>query len=84
MARRNETKWVSGALSPLVKRPGREADYSPPSTADVKNTRKYLSTPTHVFMAWCLVKYRIHLHGGVVKHRGNIYLYIMAILTALM
>jgi len=36
MARRNETKWVSGALSPLVKRPGREADRLPPSGAEVK------------------------------------------------
>jgi hypothetical protein len=27
----------TGALSPGVKRPGREADHSPPSSADVKN-----------------------------------------------
>jgi hypothetical protein len=30
-------QWVRGALSPMVKRPGREADQSPPSTAEVKN-----------------------------------------------
>jgi hypothetical protein len=30
-------QWVPGALSLGVKRPGREADYSPPSSAEVKN-----------------------------------------------
>jgi hypothetical protein len=30
-------QWVRGALSPGVKRPGREADHSPPSSAEVKN-----------------------------------------------
>jgi hypothetical protein len=30
-------KWVPGALSHGVKRQGREADHSPPSSADVKN-----------------------------------------------
>jgi hypothetical protein len=34
-----------GALSPGVKRPGREPDYSPPSSAEVKNLRTYTSTP---------------------------------------
>jgi hypothetical protein len=29
-------QWVPGALSLGVKRPGREADYSPPSSAEVK------------------------------------------------
>jgi hypothetical protein len=29
-------KWVSGALSPGIKQQGRESDYSPPSTAEVK------------------------------------------------
>jgi hypothetical protein len=29
-------RWVRGALSLGVKRPGREADYSPPSSAEVK------------------------------------------------
>jgi hypothetical protein len=29
-------QWVSGVLSLGVKRPGREADHSPPSTAEVK------------------------------------------------
>jgi hypothetical protein len=30
-------KWIPGAPSPGVKRPGREADHSPPSSAKVKN-----------------------------------------------
>jgi hypothetical protein len=29
-------KWVGGAPSPGVKRPGREADHSPPTSAKVK------------------------------------------------
>jgi hypothetical protein len=29
--------WVSGTLTPEVKRPGREADHSPPSSAEVHN-----------------------------------------------
>jgi hypothetical protein len=34
-----------------VKRPGREADYSPPTDAEVKKTWVYISTPPYVFMA---------------------------------
>jgi hypothetical protein len=51
-------QWVPGALSLGVKRPGREADHSPPSSAEVKNAWSYTSTPQYVFMAWCLVKHR--------------------------
>jgi hypothetical protein len=46
-----------GALSLGVKRPGREADHSRPSSAEVKNTWSYTSTPRYVFMTWCLVKH---------------------------
>jgi hypothetical protein len=38
-------QWVPGALSLGVKRPGREADQSPPSSAEVKNMWSYTSTP---------------------------------------
>jgi hypothetical protein len=31
-------QWVLGALSPGVKRSGREADHSPPTSAEVKKT----------------------------------------------
>jgi hypothetical protein len=30
-------QWALGALSPRVKRLGREADHSPPTSAEVKN-----------------------------------------------
>jgi hypothetical protein len=46
--------WVPGALSLGVKRPGREANHSPPSSAEVKNVWTYTSTPPYAFMAWCL------------------------------
>jgi hypothetical protein len=39
-----------GALSPGVKRQGREADQSPPASAEVKKMW-YTSTPPHAFMA---------------------------------
>jgi hypothetical protein len=51
-------QWVPGAVSLGVKRLGREADHSPPSSADVKNAWSYTFTPQYVFMAWCLVKHR--------------------------
>jgi hypothetical protein len=41
-----------GGLFPLgVKRPGSEADHSPPSSTEVKNAWSYTSTPQHVFIA---------------------------------
>jgi hypothetical protein len=40
------TKWVPG-----VKRQGREADHSPPTSAEVKKVWIYTSTPLYVFMA---------------------------------
>jgi hypothetical protein len=52
-------QWVPWeALSLGVKRLGREADHSPPSTAEVKNAWNYTSTPQYVFMVWCLFKHR--------------------------
>jgi hypothetical protein len=47
-------QWVPGALSLGVKRPGSEADHSPPSSAEVKNEWSYTSTPP------------IRLHGVVL------------------
>jgi hypothetical protein len=38
-------------LSPGVKRPGREAEYSSPGSAEVENMWIYISTPPYVFMA---------------------------------
>jgi hypothetical protein len=48
-------QWVPGDFSPGLKLPGREADHSPTTSAQVKNTWMYTSTPQQVFMAWCLV-----------------------------
>jgi hypothetical protein len=47
-------QWVSRSLSSGLKRPGREADHSPPSTAEVKNGAAYLHYP-------------IGLHGMVLN-----------------
>jgi hypothetical protein len=41
----------TGALSPGVKRPGREADRSSPISAEIKKMWIYASTPPYVFMA---------------------------------
>jgi hypothetical protein len=46
----------SGALSPGIKWPGCEADSSPSSSAKVKKTWFFTSTPPYVFMAWCLME----------------------------
>jgi hypothetical protein len=60
-----------GDLFARVKRPTREDDHSPPSSADIKNTRSYIFTPAYV-MSWCLIKNRIRLHVEVInKHRDN-------------
>jgi hypothetical protein len=48
-------QWVPGALSLVVKRPGSEADHSPPSSAEVKKSVElYLYSP-------------IRLHGVVLS-----------------
>jgi hypothetical protein len=51
-------QWIPRVLSLGVKRPEREDDHSPPSSAEVKNAWSYTSTPQYVFMVWCLVKHR--------------------------
>jgi hypothetical protein len=58
--------WTHPASYPMgiggsytgLKRPGSEADHSPPSRAEVKNTWSYNSTPPYTFTEWCLVKHR--------------------------
>jgi hypothetical protein len=52
------SQWISGALSLGVKRPGRELDHSPASSAEVKNAWSYIPLPQYSFMAWCSVKHR--------------------------
>jgi hypothetical protein len=43
--------WLPGAISPGLKRPGGEADHSPPTSAKVKKMWIYTSTPPYAFMA---------------------------------
>jgi hypothetical protein len=50
------TQWAPGALSLRVKRPGREADDSAQSSAEVKNAWNYTSASQYAFMAWYSVK----------------------------
>jgi hypothetical protein len=46
-------QWVPSAFSPEVKRPGREAENSPPVNAEVKKIWIYTSIPQYSFMAQC-------------------------------
>jgi hypothetical protein len=48
-------QWVPGTFSRGVKRPGREAHHSPPSSAEIKNPWIFTSTPP------------IRLHGVVLS-----------------
>ena len=42
--------WVPGAMPSRVKRPGRQFDHSPPSSAEVKNEWSHTSTSTRAFV----------------------------------
>jgi hypothetical protein len=44
-----------GALSLVVKRQGREADHSSPTSDEVKKTWIYTSTPQYIFVPQCVV-----------------------------
>jgi hypothetical protein len=60
-------QWVSGSLSLGVKRPGREADHSPPSSTEVKERKElYFHSPN--MPTWR----GAHLR----KAQGQIYLYL--------
>jgi hypothetical protein len=69
-------QWVPRALAPRVKRPGHEADRSPPSSAEVKNAWSYTCTTTCAFMAWCLVKHRILVHSLVLSWAQGLHLFL--------
>jgi hypothetical protein len=43
---------------PGVKLPGREADHTPPFSAEVKNAFSYTSTPQYFFVTWCVTKHK--------------------------
>jgi hypothetical protein len=70
-------QWLPRVLSRGVKRPGREADHSPPSNAEVKNTWRYTYTSPYGFMVSCLIKhsdvtyyyyYRLQTNCRMVAH----------------
>jgi hypothetical protein len=60
-------QWVPWTLSPDIKRPEREDDLPPSCNAEDKNARSYSSNPPYIFMAWCLIKHRIRLHGVLLS-----------------
>jgi hypothetical protein len=43
-------QWIPGALSKVVKRPWREADHSPPGSAEVQKIWIYKSTTPYAFV----------------------------------
>jgi hypothetical protein len=45
----------TGDSFPGGKWQGREADHSPPTTAEIKKMWIYTSTPPYAFMAYCLI-----------------------------
>jgi hypothetical protein len=65
-------QWVPGSLSLEVKRSGREADHSPPSSAEVKNAWSYTSTPPirlhGVMFSWAQEK--LYLYNAVKAYGG--------------
>jgi hypothetical protein len=64
------TEWVTLPLSPGIKRLGREADHVPPTSADVKKTWIYTSTPPYVFMTWYLATLRFSASNKRFCHVG--------------
>jgi hypothetical protein len=67
-------QWVPGALFLGLKSSRREADHSPPSSAEVKNAWSYISTPQYVFIVWFLVKQRdifTFTFTDIIKLRGR-------------
>jgi hypothetical protein len=63
-------QWMLGAASPGVERQGREADHSPPSSAEVKNVKNDGAIPP----------FSLRLHGVVpnyvIKYRDNFIFFI--------
>jgi hypothetical protein len=60
------TQWVSAALSPWVKRQGRETDHSLPTSAEVKKMWIYTSTPSGG-VDICATGYRVDGRGVGVR-----------------
>jgi hypothetical protein len=52
-------QWVPAALSLTVKQPGREANYTPSWSAEVKECVESYLHSQYAFMAWCSVKKKV-------------------------
>jgi len=50
--------WLPVQCVPRVNQPGCEAEYSPPSSTEVKNMWSCTSTSPYVFIALCLMKHK--------------------------
>jgi hypothetical protein len=61
-------QWAPGASSSELKWSEREADYSPLSSAEVKNAWSWTSTPAYVLMLRCLIKYQGQLYLYLTEH----------------
>jgi hypothetical protein len=67
---------VPGALTPGLKQPGREADHSPPSSAEVKEfVEPYLHTPNTPSWrgAYLSTGTTLPFHAGDKMYRGGSY-----------
>jgi len=51
-----------------IKLTGRKADHSPPSRDGAKNSRRYTSTLSYVFMAWSLAKHIVFISRYLTRH----------------
>jgi hypothetical protein len=60
------------ALSLALKRPGREADHSPPSSAEVKIAWSYTATPKSAFMALFSVEAQRQLPLPLPKRKREV------------
>jgi hypothetical protein len=64
-------QWIPRTLLPRVKRREREADHSPPSSAEVKTAWRYISTP-------------VRLHSVVlVKYKDKFFVYLFSVVLAI-
>jgi hypothetical protein len=52
-------QWIPEALCLEVRWPAREAQHSPPSSAEVNNAWSYTSAPQYAFTTWCH-EYQLH------------------------
>jgi hypothetical protein len=60
-------QWAPAAPTLEVKRPRREADHSPPSSAKINKGWSCTSIPQYVFMTWYLIKQEVRLYGVVLS-----------------